>query len=251
MKRLLASLLLLPLTLVADGPTPRNVQFDHGGIVRGDTRAKQLSVIFTGGEYGEGVPTILRVCKEREVPASFFVTGDFLRLHGDAAKSIVDAGHVLGPHGDAHLLYCDWKDRGKTLVTREAFRADLQKNMDDLARLGAAPTAFFVPPYEWFNAEQVEWAREMGLTLINFTPGSGSNRDYIPEGDAKFLSSAQLVEGILRYEATSPSGLNGFLLLLHAGSKRQDKMHDRFDSLVAELQGRGYTFVTLEELIGR
>ena len=242
---------MLLLLLVASGdPQVRRVQFDRAGIIRGDVSEKCLSLIFTAGDFAEGVPTILRVCADRDVPASFFVTGDFLRQHPAQAKSIIAAGHLLGPHSDQHLLYCDWEDREKSLVTRDQFTADLQKNLDDLKAIGAPPSEFFVPPFEWYNAEQVEWAKGLGLTLVNFTPGSGSNRDYIPEGDPKFASSEKLVEEILKYESTSEHGLNGFILLLHAGSKRQDKMHDHLDMLVDELGKRGYVFVTLDLLTG-
>lgn len=250
MKRRLAVLLFLPAVLFAQDSKPVGIQFDHGGIVRGDVTRKRLSLVFTGGEFAEGVPAILAACKARGVPASFFITGDFLRLHPDAAKSIVAAGHLLGPHGDRHLLYCSFEERGKSLVTQREFAADLQQNLDDLKTLGAPPTRYFIPPYEWYNQEQVRWAGEIGLTLINFTPGSGSNRDYIPEGEAKFTPSAKLVEGILNFESTAEHGLNGFLMLLHAGSRRQDKMHDHLDPLLAELQRRGYAFVTLDELLG-
>lgn len=244
-------LILLPFTLALSEPTTQpSFEYSHGGIIRGDVGQKRLSVIFTGGDFAEGVPTILRVCKARGVPASFFVTGGFLRRHPDASKAIIQAGHLLGPHSDAHLLYCDWEER-KSLVTQEEFRADLQKNLDDLRAIGARPSPYFVPPFEWYNQEQVEWAKAMGLTLINFTPGSGSNRDYIPEGEPKFLPSEQIAQGILTYESTDPHGLNGFILLLHAGSKRQDKMHDHLDELVLELQRRGYSFVALETLLAR
>lgn len=250
MKRWLAMFaVLLPLAAAVDDRPPAH-QLDRGGIVRGDVRAKRLSLIFTGGDYAEGVPTILRVCAERKVPASFFVTGDFLRKHADAARSIVAAGQLLGPHSDGHLLYCDWSDRDRSLVTREAFEADLKKNRDELKAIGAPPSPYFVPPFEWYNAEQVAWARAMGVTLINFTPGSGSNRDYIPESERKFTPSAEIARGILDYERRDANGLNGFMLLLHAGSTRADKMHDHLDALVAELRARGYAFVTLDELLG-
>lgn len=224
------------------------VQYDHGGIVRGDVRQKTIALVFTGGDYADGVPTILRVCKERAIPASFFVTGDFLRKHEDAARSILAAGHFLGPHSDKHLLYCDWNDRGKTLVSEEAFKQDLRKNLKDLRALGTEPK-FFLPPFEWFNDDQVKWSRELGLTLVNFSPGSGSNRDYIPESDPKFTSSAEIAAGILEYETRDPHGLNGFLLLLHAGSARTDKMTDQLDKIVVELKKRGYEFVALESLV--
>jgi peptidoglycan/xylan/chitin deacetylase (PgdA/CDA1 family) len=247
--RILTMSVLTLLALGAQTTTP-TLQFDRGGIVRGDVNQKRLSLIFTGGDYAEGVPTILKVCREQGVPAHFFVTGGFLRQHADAARAIVDAGHLLGPHSDGHLLYCDWADRENSLVTRAQFTDDLKKNLADLNALGAPPSRYFVPPFEWYNADQVEWSRELGLKLINFTPGSGSNRDYIPESDPKFLASAKLKEDILSFEATSGHGLNGFILLLHAGSQRKDKAHDQLESLVGELKRRGYEFVTLDRLLG-
>ena len=29
----------------------------------------------------------------------------------------------------------------------------------------------FLPPYEWYNQTISNWAKELGLTLINYTPG--------------------------------------------------------------------------------
>src|SRR5437667_8730587 len=53
--------------------------FSHGGVIRGDTSRKQIALIFTGGDFGEGTSTILDALKARNIKASFFVTGDFLR----------------------------------------------------------------------------------------------------------------------------------------------------------------------------
>ena len=233
----------------ATSTSPR-VERDHDGIVRGDVTTRAISLVFTGGDYAEGVPTILKVCHDRHVPASFFVTGDFVRTHPDAAKAIVAAGCALGPHSDRHLLYCDWSERSKTLISEADFKADLQKNLDAIKTLGGKTPTFFIPPFEWFNEDQVRWAHQMNLTLINFTPGSGSNRDYIPESDPTFTPSTRIAADILTYERHDPHGLNGYILLLHAGSLREDKMHDQLDALVAALRDRGYRFVTLSELLG-
>lgn len=207
-----------------------------------------MAIVFTAGDHSEGIDTILRVAGERKIEVAFFVTGNFLRQKPDDAKRILAAGHLLGPHSDQHLLYCPWDDRSKSLVSEAEFKADLEKNMADLRAIGVQ-TTLFMPPYEWFNRQHVKWASEMGLTLINFTPGSGSNRDYIPESDPKFLPSARLVDDILAYERRDPNGLNGFILLLHAGSLRKDKMHDQFDRLVDALQQRQYEIVRVDELL--
>lgn len=228
--------------------------YDHDGIIRGDTATRRLALVFTGGDYGEGGPRILDVLNAHGIKASFFVTGQFLAdpQRRSLVRRMVAEGHYVGPHSDAHLLYCAWEDRPRTLVTQDAFRRDLQKNIADLRGLGALRSngpIYFIPPYEWFNVDQVRWARDMGVVLFNFTPGSGSNRDWIPEGEPGFVPSTTILGDILAYEQKDPRGLNGFLLLLHLGSLRQDKMHLQLEPLVTELSRRGYTFTRVDDLL--
>jgi hypothetical protein len=54
----------------------------------------------------------------------------------------------------------------------------------------------------------------MGLTLINFTPGTRSNADYTGEADTNFVSSQAIFDSIVNKEREDPHGLNGFILLL-------------------------------------
>lgn len=228
--------------------------FDQGGIVRGDPTEKRIALIFTGGEYGEGTAHILNTLHRAGIKASFFVTGQYLAKeeYQPLLRRMVAEGHYVGPHSDSHPLYCAWDDRAQTLVTEIFFKQDLWKNIADLRRFGALPEGtpiYFIPPYEWFNADQVRWAGEMGLTLFNFTPGSGSNRDWIPEGERAFVSSEAIRTGILAYEQKHPHGLNGFLLLLHLGAKRQDKMHAQLETLIEALSNRGYAFARVDEML--
>jgi peptidoglycan/xylan/chitin deacetylase (PgdA/CDA1 family) len=226
----------------------------EGGVTRGDTSRKQLALIFTGGDFGEGSIHILDTLKARDIKASFFVTGDYLRKpeHQEGLKRMVAEGHYLGPHSDKHALYCPWEDRKKTLVTEEFFKTDLQKNIDDLRKYGALPPdklVYFIPPYEWYNQDQARWSREMGVLLFNFTPGSGSNRDWAPEGHKSFVPSQKIVDDILAYEQKDSHGLNGFLLLLHVGSQRKDKTVLLLGDLLNELQARGYSFARVDEVL--
>lgn len=227
---------------------------DHGAVIRGDRTQRQLALIFTGGDHGEGTAHILDALQARRIKAAFFLTGGYLSKPGHLAfvRRMVAEGHYVGPHSHAHLLYCPWDDRERSLVTRDTFAADLKRNIAELRAQGALDDdarVLFVPPYEWFNADHVRWARELGVELINFTPGSGSNRDYIPEGERGFVPSRQLVADILAYEERDPDGLNGFLLLLHVGSLRTDKMHAQVGPLMDALARRGYAFVRVDEML--
>lgn len=237
-------------------PTSRPTWTDTlGAPIRGDTSHKRIALIFTGGDYGEGAPHILDALAARHIKASFFVTGGFLRrpqLLAYARRAIA-AGHYVGPHSDSHPLYCPWEDRSRTLINEAFFRDDLQRNIDDLRALGSLHDAkapvYFIPPFEWYNADQVEWSRAMNVVLFNFTPGSGSNRDYAPEGSKPFVPSTKLIDDILAYEPKDPHGLSGFFLLLHLGSQRQDKVHPQIPRLLDELTNRGYTFVRIDEML--
>jgi len=244
----------LLLTSCSSPHLDRGWTFDQGGIVRGDTSRRNIALIFTGGEHGEGTEHILDTLKQAGIKASFFVTGDYMakREYHRLLRRMVAEGHYLGPHSHSHPLYCSWEDRSRTLVTEEFFRQDLERNITDLRRFGALRDdgpVYFIPPYEWYNAEQSRWAQALGLVLFNFTPGSGSNRDWIPERQRGFVTSEVIVRDILASERKDPHGLNGFLLLLHLGSQRADKMHLQLAPLIDELSRRGYQFLRVDELL--
>jgi len=233
----------------------KNLRFtlDDGAIVRGDLREKQIALIFTGGDYGEGTEAVLNALDKLQIKGGFFVTGGFLKdtERRQRVERAVAEGHYVGPHSDQHPLYCPWDDREKSLISEAEFKKDLAKNIADLKALGALKVepVYFIPPYEWFNAEQVKWAKEMGVVMFNFSPGSGSNRDYMPESNPKFVSSSQILQDILAYERKDPHGLNGYILLLHLGADRKDKMFLLLEPLVQELRARGYTFVRIDAML--
>ncbi|HLN79393.1 MAG TPA: polysaccharide deacetylase family protein, partial [Candidatus Bathyarchaeia archaeon] len=238
------------------GQQAGSVTRSEGGIVRGPELNPLVALVFTGHEFADGADTILDVLAQRHLHASFFLTGEFLRDHAKArqVRRMIGDGHYVGPHSDQHLLYCPWTGPKVTLVTRNAFTSDLSRNLDALERFGVPrkDVKFFLPPYEWYNEEVAEWTRALGMTLINYTPGTRSNADYTTEGTPEFASSDAIFDSILRRERIDPHGLNGFLLLLHvgAGPSRADKFHRRFDELLGALTTQGYRFVRVDTLLG-
>jgi peptidoglycan/xylan/chitin deacetylase (PgdA/CDA1 family) len=259
MKKWLGKFWVVVIAILFQAPHARAeglVRDSYGGIIRGDVTAKKLALVFTGDEFGESTGPILSTLDERKISGSFFVTGNFVKQPDLARvlKRAIDAGHYVGPHSNAHPLYASWDDRAKSLITQTEFSDDLKTNISGLRAIGAlggqAPV-YFIPPYEQFNRDQVEWSQPLGVRLFNFTPGSGSNRDYAPEGDAHFVSSQKIYDDILAYEKKDPHGLNGFILLLHLGSGRKDPFHPRLGALCDELHKRGYEFVRIDNLLSR
>lgn len=229
--------------------------YEQGAIIRGPKDEKKLAIVFTGDEFGEGLPTITRILNRRHVKASFFFTGRFYRNPAFSAdiRRLNRAGHYVGPHSNAHLLYADWNDRTKTLIGRAQFESDLKKNYSAMKPFGISRdrAKYFLPPFEWYNNEIASWTRLLGLTLINFTPGTRSNADYTTPEMPAYRSSQQIFDSIVDREIKDPAGLNGFILLLHAGidPARTDKFYTRLDDLLKFLHERGYVLTRIDDLL--
>jgi len=229
--------------------------FDHGAVTRGPRDAKILSLIFTGGGFGEGASVVLDSLEKHNIKGSFYLTGDFIRNpeNYNVILRMVAEGHIVGPHSNNHLLYCPWDDRAKTLVTRDTFLNDLAENTEELKAFGVSDEAqrWWIPPYEWYNEEISQWAREAGRPIFNFTPGTLSHADYTEDDAPNYRSNEVIWDSIINGEAEEPSHLNGFILLMHlgAGEGRTEKFFNRLDALILWLKGRGYQFVTIPELL--
>ena len=230
-------------------------EMHEGGIIRGPKDERKIALVFTGHEFAEGGEVMLDELLRHQAKASFFLTGKFLANPQLAhlVGRIASEGHGLGPHSYQHLLYCDWTDPKKTLVTHDEFMLDLNANLRLVDHSGAERTrpAYFLPPYEQYNREIADWSKGLSVTLINFTPGTRANADYTGETDKNFVSSQAIFDSIVKREREDPHGLNGFILLLHLGSGpgRADKFHARFGELLDYLGGKGYQFVRVDELL--
>jgi peptidoglycan/xylan/chitin deacetylase (PgdA/CDA1 family) len=110
-----------------------------------------------------------------------------------------------------------------------------------------------MPAYEWYNDQISAWTSELGLTLINYSPGTRSHADYTTPDLDHYISSDAILQSIVSYEAKDGHDLNGFILLSHVGTapERTDKFYLRLDELIAYLKRRGYRFQRIDELLSR
>ncbi|WP_164123218.1 MULTISPECIES: glycoside hydrolase family 9 protein [Sphingobacterium] len=219
-----------------------------GATVRGDSTVREVSLVFTGDEFRDGLPVIAKVIKSKKVKASFFVTGRFLEDKKSARiiRKLIRQGHYVGPHSDQHLLYMPWEDRNKLLVTKGEFVKDIKRNMDRIEELGGKNIDKFIPPYEWYNAVIVKWAKELGLGTYNFTPGLRTATDYTyPEMGDRYWTTDQILNQVYKYERSK--GINGYIILVHLGTdrRRQDKLYNKLGELIEEIRSKNYKFVAL------
>lgn len=229
--------------------------YSYGGIIRGDSVQKNIALVFTGDEYADGGEFIAQTLEQQKIKASFFLTGKFFRdpKRWSIIRQLKNDGHYLGPHSDDHLLYCDWNDRKKLLISKNEFMADLQNNYGQMTmfNIERENASYFLPPYEWYNDSISSWTKQMESQLINYTPGTLSNADYTTPEMKNYRSTEKIYTSIINYEKNQPSGLNGFILLLHIGTdpKRTDKFYKRLPDLLKYLTAKGYQFQTVGQLL--
>jgi endoglucanase len=211
--------------------------------------------VFTGDEFADGGQTILNALHAHKAKASFFFTGNFYRNPSfkNLIQKLKEQGHYLGPHSDKHLLYCDWNNRDSLLVTKKQFKEDLLANLTEIKKHGIKTSSikYFIPPYEWHNDSIAAWSKEMGIQLINFSPGTKSTADYTWPELKNYRSSDEIYQSVLDKEQNDEHGLNGFILLIHIGTdpRRKDKFYNRLNNLLSALEAKGYTFTTFEDLL--
>lgn len=232
----------------------QNFTIVEGGIIRGSQDKKEIAFVFTGDSYAEGGEYINEILDKHNIKGSFFFTGNFYRSPDfrDLINLLKQSGHYLGAHSDKHLLYCSWENRDSLLITKEEFITDIMNNYDEMKNFGITKeeSKYFIPPYEWYNKTISEWASELELILINFTPGTKSNADYTTPDMKNYVTSENIYQSILDYEESN--NLNGFILLVHIGTaqERKDKFYFNLDDLIFEILERGYSFKRIDELLG-
>lgn len=247
-------LLSLALLLASGWAGARKTQtrclYRQGGIVQGDPSRRRVCLIFTADAWADGAEAVINTLREKNVQAGFFLTGRFYEQYPAVVRRLVSEGHYVGSHGYAHLLYFPWGG-GPMAVSEKEFRADMQRSYALMRRFGIRKrqAPYFIPSYEHYNDTVSQWARRMGLQVLSYTAGSGSNADYTIPSMQNYRSSDSLQRCILRYEAEY--SLAGHFMLLHLGThpERTDKFYHRLPWLIDELRSRGYQLVGVRQMI--
>ena len=234
------------------GAKPDKNVYVNGGIIRSDPSQKTICLVFTAADKADGADPIIKALGKKGIKGGFFFTGEFYEKFPDVIQRLRKEGHYVGSHSYGHLLYSSWENRDSMLVSKEEFKADMLKSYDLMAKAGISKeqAPYFIPPYEHYNSTISSWAKEMGLQVINYTPGTSSNGDYTTPDMKNYYSNKEILKRIKNLE--KKEGLNGHFLMIHFGTSdlRKEKFYNELPGLISYLQRKGYRFVSVEEALG-
>ncbi len=88
------------------------------------------------GAYGahEGIPRILRLVNEYDLPGTFYIPGDTADRHPDRVAEIVASGHEVGHHGYLH--------EAPHVLEEADERRMLERGLEALAKHSVKPAGY-------------------------------------------------------------------------------------------------------------
>ena len=200
-------------------------QYDAAYI--GDTGEKVLYLTFDAGYENGSTAKILDTLQKHQVPAAFFLVGNYLEKNADLVRRMVEEGHIVANHTMHHYD-----------MSRLTDKASFEKELTDLEELyhqvtGQQMPKYYRPPQGSYSEENLAMAKEMGYKTVFWSLAYVDwNNDSQPTKEQAF---AKLL----------PRTHNGAVVLLHSTSATNAQI---LDELLSKWEEAGYRFATLEEL---
>ena len=193
----------------------------------GNTQEKVIYLTFDAGYENGCTGKILDVLKKHQVPAAFFLVGNYIEKNADLVRRMVAEGHIVGNHTMHH------PDMSK-LDTKEAFAKELT-DLEALYRniTGEEMAKFYRPPQGVYSKDNLRYAKELGYQTVFWSLAYVDwQNDKQPTAEAAFSKLLPRIH-------------NGAVVLLHSTSQTNA---DIMDELLTRWKEMGYRFESIDKL---
>ena len=188
-----------------------------------------LYLTFDAGYENGCTESILDVLKTQEVPAAFFMVGNYIEKNADLVRRMVEEGHTGGNHTMHHY------DMSK-ISDKAAFSNELQ-DLETLFRetTGQELPKYYRPPQGIYSEENLKMAQGLGYKTVFWS------LVYVDWKNDSQPTKEQAFAKLL------PRIHPGAVVLLHSTSETNAQI---LDELLTKWEQMGYRFGTLDELFG-
>jgi peptidoglycan-N-acetylglucosamine deacetylase len=228
----------LPKLLKEAVPTIKNINWIYPGQIinvpikneityMGNPSEKRIALTFDDGPEDVYTPQILKILKQKDVKATFFLVGKQAREYPEQLKQIYREGHEIGNH--------TWDHPHLPELTDQQLNDNIQSTTEVIEEITGFKPELLRPPFGEIDDRQVALLNEQGYRTIMWT------------ADTKDWSglSAEEIVSIVKQEA-SP----GVIVLQHNyhASGRFETVK-ALPQIIDELRSQGYEFVTVSTLL--
>lgn len=193
----------------------------------GNTQQKVIYLTFDAGYENGCTAKILDVLKKHQVPAAFFLVGNYMEKNADLVRRMVAEGHIVGNHTMHH------PDMSK-LETKEDFAKELTDLEEQYRSItGEALPKYYRPPKGVFSKDNLRYAKELGYKTVFWSLAYVDwNNDSQPTAETAF---SKLI----------PRIHDGAVVLLHSTSQTNAEI---MDALLTRWKDMGYRFESIDKL---
>lgn len=192
-----------------------------------ETDKKQIALSFDAAWGNEDTAKILEILKKHDVKVTFFMTGGWVESYPDDVKAILADGHDLGNHSENH--------KNMSQLSDSECEEELMAVHNKVLELTGYEMFLFRPPYGDYDNHVIKKAYQCGYYPIQWDVDSLDWKDYG-------------VDSIIRTVTEHKHLGNGSIILCHNGAKYTA---EALETLITTLQGQGYEFVPISQLIYR
>lgn len=191
------------------------------------TDEKNIYLTFDNG-YEQGyTESILAILEKHHVPATFFVTGHYVKSEPELVKQMVDEGHIIGNHSYNHPDF--------TTMSKQAIKEELDTLEAAVAKITTQKEMIYVrPPRGTFNENTLKWIEELGYVHMFW---SVAFKDWEVNKQRGWQYA---------YDQLMKQMHPGAIILLHTVSEDNAKA---LEKSIIELKKRGYQFKSLDDLM--
>ncbi len=184
-----------------------------------ETTDPVIMLTFDEGYENGYTAEILDVLKEKQVPAVFFVTGDYVKRSAELVQRMVNEGHVIGNHTENHP--------SMPSLSPSEMQTEIQTLHDTVQGQFGFEMSLFRPPKGEFSEQSLAVTQQLGYTSVCW---SFAYADWDPDDQPDPTSALQTL-----VERLHP----GAIYLLHAVSCTNAQILGDF---IDAARAAGYTF---------
>ena len=213
--------------IAPNGPATVEQLAKYDAVYLGNTEEKVIYLTFDAG-YENGCTTkILDVLKEHQVPAAFFLVGNYIEQNADLVRRMVNDGHIVGNHTMHHY------DMSK-IADQNAFQKELSA-LEELYEetIGSPMEKYYRPPQGTYSETNLQMAKALGYKTVFWSLA------YV-DWDQKKQPTADYA-----FSKLLPRTHNGAVVLLHSTSTTNAEI---LDELLTKWEEQGFRFASIDTL---
>lgn len=187
---------------------------------------KSVYLTFDSGYDNGMLNSILDTLNEKNVKASFFITGDFVKRFPELTLRLANEGHLVCNHSYSHKKI--------STLTKDALEKDLTKLEIEYYNLtGLKMAKCFRPPEGNFDRKSLLNVKSLGFKTIFW---SIAYKDWDTNHQSDMNYCVKTIMDNLH---------NGAIILMHSVSSSNQKA---LSTVIDQITNEGYTFKTVDSL---